>query len=306
MSMLDSSTVGAKQQPSSRLWIRATLGLCILSAIIFWVAREGSLLQQLNVWAIAISILIFFVTNVVNASMLQLLVRIYGREMSFRLALQIGTLGSLGNATGGLPIGTTVKYAILNKHVGLTIAQITFGLIAVAAGIALALLAFAAISIFALDYPPAIKLAPIVLLIGGVGALVVVVRFLYRRGRFAGLLDPLIVGRNARTLLLFSVSMATLSVLNYLVVGWFVLPTYSAMAIVFISASGMLVGLASLLQSIAGLQELIMGLTALATGTHAVDGVQLALVIRLTSVISSGLTLGGSYLFLNPRRRSTN
>lgn len=288
--------VSNKSGKSYFAWIRAVIGMGILFAVAYWVYREGSLLRQINAWALICSILIVQVINIVSAALLCIIARIYHRKLSFRLALYIGALGSLGNASGGLPIGTTLKYAILRQKTGLTIGQITFGLVSVTVVISLSLLVVTAVSIISLEFPPGAKIIPLVLFIGGMGTVMLLVRWSCRYKRIAELVKPVLARGLRGRLALFGCLLALLFVVNYVVVGYFVLPERSMSAVAFMSASAMLLSIVSFLQSIGGIQEIVMGFTAFLTGAQMIEGVQLALIIRLTVIIASSLTIAWYFL----------
>lgn len=291
MKLFDKPRAAEKEGTPYRSWIRAAVGMGTLSAVTFWVFHEGSLLQQLNAWALLWTTLIVLLINFVSAALLRVTARMYHRELNFRLALYAGALGSFGNATGGLPIGTTLKFAILRQRVGLTIGQITFSLISATVGISLTLLAIAAVSILGIGFPIEVKIIPAVLFVCGIGTSILLLRWSYTHGVLTSLVKPLFINGHLAKLTLFSLSLATLLVLNYVVVGLFVLPERSVLTVIFISASATLLSIASLLQSIGGGQEIVMGFTSFLTGAQIIEGVQLALIVRLASIITSGLTL---------------
>lgn len=284
------------------LWLRTLLGFGILVAVVTWIVNEGSLFERLNASVLLWSTTISALTSLLHAFTLIAIARTYERRLDLRYAIYISTLGSLGNAAGGLPLGTTLKYAILHNKVGLKISQITFGLLSFTVGISLALLGYAALSIYGLEFPAEVKALPSVLLVGSVILLALLIRWAHTKAKISALINPLLKKRNLTTLVLLSSMVATLLILNSCAVGWHMLPVHPVIQVVFISASGILIGLASLLQAVAGIQEIAMGLSAYASGISAVDGAQLALVLRFTSIISSGLILSVHLLIPGPRK----
>ena len=270
--------------------------MCILAAIVTWVINKGELFNRLNPQVLLGSTLISLLTSILQASTLTSIARSYHRRLDLRYALYISALGSLGNAAGGLPLGTTLKYTILYKRVGLNVSQITFGLTAYIAGISLMLLGYAALSIHALDFQPVIKAIPTALFIVSIVALFPLGRWAQRNKVFSNLITPFLKKPDAITVAVLSFTIASLFILNSTVVGLFLFPEHSSFHVLFVSASGILLGLASLLQSVAGIQEITMGLSAFVSGINPIDGVQIDLVMRFTSIISSGIILGLSYL----------
>ncbi|MHB8623808.1 MAG: hypothetical protein ACYC9J_10710 [Sulfuricaulis sp.] len=235
-----------------------------------------------------------------HATALASIARAYERKLDFSYALYISALGSLGNAIGGLPLGTTLKYAILYKRIGLKIGQITFGLASYTAGISLVLLAYVAISILFLNFPLNIKVIPIALLVIGITTIVILRNLSKQNRAFSSLLRLFLKRQIAVTVAVLSFSIASLFILNSSIVGRSLFPEHSLIQVVFISATGIFAGLASLLQSVAGIQELTMGLSAFVSGIKPIDGVQIALVMRIASMVSSGLIL--SLFYLTPGR----
>lgn len=227
--------------------------------------------------------------------MLRVIALAYDRPLPYRSALHVSALGSFGNAAGGLPIGTALKFIILYKQAGLRIAQVTTGLAAFTAGISLVLLGYASFSSAWLDLPTGIRLIPPVLL----AMAVLVLAYLRRRyggtGFFREIASPLLTPRVARQLGVFSLITGTLFIVNYLVICMFLLPEFNLVTGIFVASVGILVGLGTLMQSTGGIQELSIGLTTLLTGGGILDGVQLALTMRMTSILSSALILALLY-----------
>lgn len=295
-----------EQKARSRhfLWLRALVGLCILAAILLWVIDEGVLLERLNGAILAWSTLISIATSLLHAATLSSVASAYGRKLDYRYALYISALGSLGNAAGGLPVGTTLKYIILYKRVGLKIGQITFGLTAYTVMIALVLLGYAAISAPLLNLETYIKAVPVLLLIGSIIVVTLLVRWGQGNRNVSALLHPFLEKRYFFTVAGLGIALASLFMINSCIVGNYLFPEHSFVHIIFLSATGIFMGLVSLLQSIAGIQEITMGLSALASGLDPIDGVQIALVLRMASIISSGIFLGLFYLSPNRHRHS--
>lgn len=277
-------------------WLRAILGLCILTGIVIWVTKEGILLERLNGAVLIWSTLISMLTSMLHATTLGTIAYAYGRKLDYRYALYISTIGSLGNAAGGLPLGTTLKYIMLYKRVGLKIGQITFGLAAYTIIIALVLLAYATASAALLNLQPDVKALPGLLLIISIVAIIALGFWGKRSKAISSLLNPFLRWRAFVIVAMLGFALASLFILNSAVVGYFLFPEHSLIHIVFLSATGIFIGLISMLQSIAGIQEITMGLSAYLSGIDSIDGVQIALVMRFTAISASILILGLTYL----------
>jgi hypothetical protein len=281
-------------------WLRIAAGLVLLSAVGAWIIRDGTLLSRSSLWALAASALAAAVTSAIHALGIQLIATVYQRHVGFARALRICLLGTAGNAMGGLPIGTTLKYVILHRHVGLSLAQITFGMVAITAGITFFLLAIAAISALTLDLALSKKSALVALVPAAALGLLAALRWAGTRPRLGSLTKPLMAGKFVGRLVGLSFAMATTFVTNSCVVGAILLPDISPGRLVFISASGILLGLASLLQTVGGIQEVALSLTAYGSGIRAVDGAQIAFLMRLGAIISSSALLAVQFLFISP------
>ena len=279
------------------LWLRTLFGLCILTVIVVWVINKGILLERLNSKVLVWSTLISILTSILHAATLSSIAYAYGRKLNYRYALYISALGSLGNAAGGLPLGTTLKYIILYKRVGLKIGQITFGLTVYTMAIALVLLAYATVCALLLNLRPDIKVLPGLLLIVSIISIIALGCWGQRSKVITNLLNPFLGWKFFLVVAALSFSLASLFILNSVTVGYFLFPEHSFIHITFLSATGIFISLVSFLQSIAGIQELTMGFSAFFSGIESIDGVQIALVMRFTAIISSGMLLGLSYLF---------
>jgi len=286
------------------LWLRTLFGLCILTVIVVWVINKGILLERLNSKVLVWSTLISILTSILHAATLSSIAYAYGRKLNYRYALYISALGSLGNAAGGLPLGTTLKYIILYKRVGLKIGQITFGLTVYTMAIALVLLAYATVCALLLNLRPDIKVLPGLLLIVSIISIIALGCWGQRSKVITNFLNPFLGWKFFLIVAALSFSLASLFILNSVTVGYFLFPEHSFIHITFLSATGIFISLVSFLQSIAGIQELAMGLSAFFSGIESIDGVQIALVMRFTAIISSGLILGLSYLLPEKTRPS--
>lgn len=275
--------------------VRPILGLSVLTIIIVWVSKEGVLLQELNWQLIFASTLVSLTLSFVNADCLKVMTRAYATELKFFSALHISALGSLGNALGGLPIGTTLKYAILHKKFCLSITQITVGFVTFSATISAFLLLFAAVGSTGVNLPPGIKYFLAIFAALCIFFIPLFILWLQRNARVKPLLAPYWHGRTLLKILILSFSTASLFLFNYWVISRFLFPTIPLLELIFMSAVGILVGLGSVLQSVGGVQELSMGMAAYISGAEILDGVQLALVMRITSIIAPAIILMAMY-----------
>jgi hypothetical protein len=78
-------------------------------------------------------------------------------------------------------------------------------------------------------------------------------------------------------------------------VATFLFPEIPTLTILFVASAGTLTSLATLLQSVGGIHELSIGFSAYVSGVRLIDGLQVALVLRIGSFLSSGLFLALLY-----------
>jgi hypothetical protein len=284
-------------------WLRALLGISILAAICAWVIREGSFWRLITAETLVWSAILSLAIGLLQGLTLKAIARACGRSVDLGRALQITALGTLGNNVGGLPIGTALKVAILRDSVGLTLGQITGGLAAFTVGTSLWLLVGASLAILPLDLAPGIKTVPALLLLVATALVIVLVR-VARQPRFAATLRPLTQPESLAAIGGLSLAIAALFILNSCVVGLALLPGHDIAALAFLSASGTLVGLATLIQSIGGVLEIAMALMARTIGANPVEGAQIALVLRGTGVASSLVILALRFASQSVRKRN--
>ena len=277
-------------------------GITILTVMGIWVAKEGVILERVNIRLIISATLISLVLNFLNAFTLRTIAKTYGGTLGYSNALHISALGSFANAAGGFPFGTALRYVVLRKQSALSIPQITAGLIAFTLGISIVLICYAAISVVGTDLQIVVKALPVALLTVSVLTLWFFARYARHKQTLQSILNPLLCQTSLMRIMVISFATATFFIVNYLVIGYFIFPTLSLPNKIFISSMGILMGLGSLIQTVGGIQEISMAFSATLTGAGAIDGVQLALIMRITSVISSGLILIPFYVALRKHR----
>jgi len=286
--------------------LRLFFGLSLLAVIIIWVAKQGILTERISVGLVICSTFVSLLINFINASVIRTIVAVYQGKITYASSLRISSLGALGNAAGGLPIGTGLKFAILYKQNRLRVTEITSGLVIFSIAISFVLLAYASASIWAMNFPLFIKAIPGLLFIAGIFFMLLLWRVLSKKNIAIRLVKPFLKAQHLQRLLVISFSMATAFLLNYWIISRFLFPDIPSMQIVFVASVGILTGLGSLLQSVGGIQEISMGIAAFVSGANLIDGAQLALFLRITSLISSGLLLALFYILpdriASPRR----
>ena len=276
--------------------MRPILGITLLGIVVIWILNEGTLLSNLSVELIVFSTLASMTLNVMNAAIIRIIVVAYQRHISHNDALHLSALGTLGNSAGGLPIGMTLKYVILNKKKGLKISEITLGLVVFAATISFFLLAFAAVSCWFINLHPLLR-SSIVLLAITSGSIGWWCWWLFKKRSpkvnfLAPFLNPHILPR----VLFIGLINATLFIASYWIVSLYLLPQISFAFLIFVTSIGLLTGLGTLLQTVGGIHELSLGVAAFIAGAELVDGLQLALTMRIAAILSSSIIVTALYL----------
>lgn len=280
----------------AREYMRAAAGFCLLIGLAIWATRDEPLLAQLTTALIAGSALLSAAVIGLNALTLTTIVSAYQQRLDYRNALRLSALGAFGNALGGLPLGTALKFALLYRRAGLTARQLVTGLAVFTLATSAALLAYAAFGALQTRLSTISWALPLGLLIALILAIGIGLN-----SPLAGLLraigGPFLSRNTLPRVLWLSGAVATLFVITYCFVGRQLFAHIPLPELVFIGSAGILVSFGSLLQSVGGVQELAVGLTTSLTGAAVVSGVKMALVARLGSVISSGFLLGAVLLW---------
>lgn len=281
---------------SARAWtawntIKPLLGLLLLTLLIAWIAREGELLARLSTAAVFWSTLVSILTIGVNAIVLRSIAVFYGGRLAYDSALRLSALGALGNALGGIPIGTALKFALLYKDSGLKISEITSGMVAFSLATTFWLLLTATASSAALPLAGHIALLSILATIGFAVLAISAGILVSRNHRFAPLITPLLTKRSLLLIHVNGLAVATVFLSNYWVLGRLLAPEIDVPSLLFTASVGILISLGSLLQSVGGIHELAMGLSSTLSGLEAVTGIELALVMRLTAIIAAATML---------------
>ena len=281
-------------------WLKPLVGTAILGTLIFWVVKEGVLLERISLPVAVLATVASGVINLLNASIVKNIVTVYERKITFVKALHLSVLGTFGNSAGGLPLGTTLKYVLLHRQSGLKVSEITSGLVIFTLATSFFLLCYTAVSVWSTGLSLAAKTAPALI----VFMVLLLLPFLWRRLRnrrsIGRLVEPFLRKRNLQRLIAISAITATGFVCSYWLVATFLFPEIPALIILFVASAGTLASLATLLQSVGGIQELSVGLSAYVSGVRLIDGLQIALVLRIASLLSSGLFL--ALLYAWPRR----
>jgi len=265
------------------------VGIALLAIILFWVNQQGTLLQRLKAMHLLLPTIITSGSIWLGAMILRCIVASYRKHLAPSAALYISAIGTFGNALGGFSIGTTIKYITLYKKGGLTIKEITAGLVFFTLTILAFLVVIAATSLWTTSLPRSYKIVSLILVFVPPTAGLIIRQWLRRAGFWLRLVEPLIAKERIWPVLLLSFFSSALFIANFCVIGISLFPELPLSSLIFISSLGVLAGQGIMIQSIGGVQEFLMGLSALLSGFSILDGVQIALVSRVASIIASGL-----------------
>lgn len=282
------SSEQAKRRIGAWLYFKAIVGFALLIAIGYWVDKRGDLLQRLTPSLVLPPSIAALGSITANALSLRFIVRSHGRDLSLRQALIVSAAGTLGNALGGLPVGTALKYWVVRKTSGLGLKDLTMGLILVTVAISGFLLLITAASIWGVALPVLFKAIPAFVLVLGVAVAVLLYARERHRSYWSRYLAPFLVGRRLGWLTVLGLLTAVSLVVNYLAASATLSPEIPWNTVVFVASLGMLAGQGTLLQSVGGVQEFMLGLSAHIVGMDIVTGVQLALLMRIAAVIAAG------------------
>jgi len=277
-------------------YIKPMVGIALLAVILFWVNQQGTLLQRLKAMHLLLPTLITSGSIWLGAMILRFIVASYRKHLAQSAALYISAIGTFGNALGGFSIGTTIKYITLYKKGGLTIKEITAGLVFFTLTILAFLVVIATTSVWTTPLPRSYKILALILLFVPPTAGLIIRQWLRHAGFWLRLVEPLIAKERLWHVLLLSFSSSALFIANFCVIGISLFPELPLPSLIFISSLGVLAGQGIMIQSIGGVQEFLMGLSALLSGFSVLDGVQIALVSRVASIIASGLIVLVSYV----------
>lgn len=276
-------------------YIKPLIGIALLAILLLWVGQQGTLQQRLKGMHLLFPSLITCGSIILGAMILRCIVASYNKRLAQSSALYISAIGTLGNALGGFSLGTTIKYVTLYKQGGLTIKQITAGLVFFTLTILTFLVVIAATSIWVTPIPQFYKILSLVLLFASPATALVIWHWLRHTSFWLRLIQPLIAKERIWQVLLLSFFSSALFIVNFCVIGISLFPELPLSSLIFISSLGILAGQGIMIQSIGGVQEFLMGLSTLLLGFSVLDGVQIALVSRIASIIASGIIVLISY-----------
>jgi hypothetical protein len=293
-----------KMHRAERLaWIKPVAGMVLLAAVIGWIARHEEIAELLDARVLLCSTIISIATVGLNAWVLTLSVAYFRGRLSTTDALRLSALGTIGNTLGGLPIGTTLKYALLYKKSGLKIGEITAGLIFFSVLTCAWLIVCAVLVSHDAAVAPPVKWLVFVAALVFPSAVAAAAWWLRRHRRWAPLVRPLWRRDNLVRGALVSLGITATFIANYTVVCLFLFPQTPIPLVMFVAAIGTIISMGSVLQTVGGVTELSMGLSALLSGVRAVTGATLALALRFSAILAAVAVLSILMLVTKNQRK---
>ena len=272
--------------------LKIVVGSATLIFIVFLILKHGNLFRNIDVNLIVLATATTAILNILNGYSIKVIANAYSpdKKMPIVWAIQIGSIATLGNVLGGLPIGTSVKFAVLNKYMGIKLTMITAGLILFTLSIGSFFALYMLFMLPFINFPLNIKVIGAVFVCLMLIVAWLVVAKLAKQTTFKDILAPII--SNYKIKLIFLSALLSLSfVVTYLIIGYFVAPEVSSQKIIFIASLGNLASMLTFSQSVGGVQELSIGLAGFLTEIKFIKGIEIAFVLRIGGLISSSLIL---------------
>ena len=282
-------------------WVRGVVGVGLLAGLVVFAWKHGTLLRHLDPALLARVIGLATASVLANGALMAWIGRGQpppGRPLSFGEALQVSSFGSFANAAGGIPIGTVMVFGTLMRRHRFSLTGIAMGkglgavlnigwmLLIVAAGLE------AGIGVGASRNPTALAWAAGLLGLLCLG-LPPLVRGLYLKTRFrAGEVFRNLAGPLWPAGLAITGVMAFTNVALYAVVVRHYLPASGWGLAIGWAAASLVLGFLLSVNTIGGAQEIVAGLSGLLFRLPLVVGVELALVVRLGTIVATGVVAG--------------
>ncbi len=281
--------------------VKPVLGIGLLMGVLWWASRQQFALAGLGLCQFFLAVACCLAIVALSGELLKLSLRSLDIEIGRRDTLWLTAVGGLGNALGGLPIGTGIKFGLLIKQFGMSTAAVFwtyfFYSVVNAAWMLLFGAAIAGVSgmpvllsgLMALPF--ALLMLAVALLRGGTGiklpaTLLTLVR------------SPLLWRGMAVSAAIVLLMLASFAVLLFArtdlgEAGRALLSVTIAVPIGFLTG----------LPSLGGIQELLLGASGTLFRLSMAHGVQLGLVARGASLLATTTILAACLLW--PRRKTS-
>ena len=263
----------------------------MLIAVTLFIFKKGDLFEKINVGLISATTLVTIILIILNGVTIKFIVKAYNpdKEIQLGLTVLIAAISTLGNSLGGLPIGTSIKFIILNRFMGVKVIEITFGLVVFAFGITTfyALYIFTVLPFVNIELISKLSLLfYIIIALTLVGAIIII--FVKKS---IGNVFFSTFKKYKYQFIILCLLLSIGFIINYLIVGHFYIPQINSEKIIFTASLGSLISTLTFSQGLGGFQELSVGLSSLLTEISFINGVEVAFVLRIAALIGSSIVL---------------
>jgi hypothetical protein len=298
--MSDAPSFEAAAKPSIWRWLRAVAGILFLGSLGIMAWRNGAILRHIEIPVLLANASASMLTVIGNSLLLRWITSVTTKPLALSEATLLSALGSLGNALGGLPIGTAAVVAILMRDHGIAVRDIIAGkLLATALAIITAALLT---SLLAYHSPAPWRLICLLIAATGMASLFLLPQRLPQRlpGRdlLLRLCHPPVLMQG---LMLAAVTTLTM-MLAYGIIIHRYLPALDIADGIFISGTSLLLGFASMSSVIGGVQEVITGFTTHYSQLSFAAGVEISLFMRIGGWIAAATLFACSWCWRYSRR----
>lgn len=271
---------------------RWVLGSCLIIILFLWAWREGSVVRNLDVATLTYTTLISLPIVYLNAVILVIITRAYRASITLWESLFLTAVGTLGNALGGIPLGTGIKFIILVRDHKLRLAQVVQGYLFYSAVNAFWMIFVMAVTVWFISLPLIVKILPTLIVFVAVAVLLYLLLSDQRLlPHIISDIGPLLSRRYLYMGLIASCLNAAMMLLCYQVVIEHYHPQLEITKALFVVSTGLAVGFLSGFPSLGGVQELLLGGAGLLADVNALSAIEFGLFIRIASAIAGIIVL---------------
>lgn len=278
-------------EPITRLspwrWLKAIFGILFLVSLGIMAWRNGEILRHIEMPVLLANTLASMLTVTGNSLLLRWITTATAKPLTLTEAVLLSALGSLGNALGGLPIGTAAVIAILVRDHGIAVRDIIAGklLVTILSVITAALLT----ALLAHHSPTIWRLICLLIASAGMASLTLLPQRIPQR--IPG--QDLLLRLCRPPALIEGLALATFTTMTMMLAYGIIihryLPSLDIADGIFISGTSLLLGFASMSSTIGGVQEVITGFTANYSQLKFAAGVEVSLFMRLGGLLAAAV-----------------
>jgi len=254
-----------------------------MTVLLTWSLLDGDLLNQFNIRLLlevaSISLIIIFL----NSRIISQITVVYGKGLNLAETTLLSVVSALGNSLAGLPLGTGIKLFLMKRRGGLTARQVVAGFLYytflncfILLNVIVCVFAFSSCNAFYMLLPIVIAFVVFILLYLGRSSQI-----------YFEVIAPLLNMKFLVKSVMTSVTVVFFMLYAYRLALFSFYPELSNIAVTWMSASSLLAGFSVGAQSLGGGQELIMGMAMKISNYGVLDGVEVALFLRVSFLCTS-------------------